>query len=125
MRCAGASAAEVIHSFDSTVEVAKDGTLTVIETIKVRAEGNAIRHGIFRAFPLTFTDKDGKLREVSLSIIGISRDGHAERYHTERRHGVVRIYAGGKSSSIRAASTFTSLVSHRAPGPLVRRQARA
>ena len=98
--CAGASAAEVIHSFDSTVEVAKDGTLTVIETIKVRAEGNAIRHGIFRDFPLTFTDKDGKLREVSLDIIGISRDGHAEPYHTERTHGIIRIYAGSKDTFV-------------------------
>ena len=39
-------AAEVIHRFDSVVEVARDGTLTVTETIRVRAEGNEIKRGI-------------------------------------------------------------------------------
>jgi len=41
-----AFAAEVIHSFESDVQVAKDGELTVSETIRVRAEGRAIRRGI-------------------------------------------------------------------------------
>ena len=40
--CAGkVSAAEVIHSFNSDVQVAKDGELSVTETLRVRAEGNA------------------------------------------------------------------------------------
>ena len=46
-----APAAEVIHSFDSTVRVAKDGDLTVTEAIRVQAEGREIRHGIYRDFP--------------------------------------------------------------------------
>jgi hypothetical protein len=36
-----AVAAEVIHSFDSDVLVAKDGELSVTETLRVRAEGRA------------------------------------------------------------------------------------
>ena len=59
-----AFAAEVIHSFYSTVRVAKDGELTVTEAIRVEAEGREIRHGIYRDFPLTFKDADGKVREV-------------------------------------------------------------
>ena len=95
-----ASAAEVIHSFDSDVQVAKDGELTVTETLRVRAEGDAMRHGIYRDFPLTFRDAGGSLREVTFSIIAVRRDGHLEPYHTERTNGVLRIYAGDKDTRI-------------------------
>ncbi len=89
-------AAEVIHSFDSMVALARDGELTVTETLRVRAEGNAMRHGIYRDFPLTFKDAGGRLREVTFSLLGVSRDGKPEPYHTERTHGFIRIYAGDK-----------------------------
>ena len=59
----------------STVQVAKDGELTVAESIRVRAEGRAIRHGIFRDFPLTFKDAGGTLHEVTFSLLDVSRDG--------------------------------------------------
>lgn len=96
-----AFAAEIIHSFNSDVAVAKDGELTVTETLRVRAEGNAMRHGIYRDFPLTFRDAGGRLREVTFSLLGVSRDGYREPYHTEREHGVVRIYAGDKNVLLR------------------------
>ena len=76
--------------------MAKDGELTVIETLRVRAEGSAMRHGIYRDFPLTFKDAGGTLREVTLRLLGVSRDGNAEPYHAERMHGFIRIYAGDK-----------------------------
>ena len=95
--CAGRTfAAEVIHSFDSDVQVAKDGELTVTETLRVRAEGSAIRRGIYRDFPLTFSDAGGAVREVTFNLIGVTRDGKAEPYHTERHNNYIRIYAGDK-----------------------------
>src|ERR1700739_1685245 len=103
-----AFAAEVIHSFDSDVRVAQDGELTVTETLRVRAEGNAMRHGIYRDFPLTFRDAGGRLREVTFNIITVSRDGFSEPYHTERTHGFIRIYAGDKDVVIRPGEyTYT------------------
>jgi uncharacterized membrane protein YgcG len=95
-----APAAEVIHSFDSNVEVAKDGELTVTETIRVRAEHIAIRHGIYRDFPLMFRDAAGSLHDVTFSILGLSRDGRPEPYHTERTHGVIRIFAGDRDALV-------------------------
>ena len=89
-------AEEIIHAFDSDVQVAKDGDLTVTETIRVRAEGRQIRRGIFRDFPLTFTDADGKLREVSFKLLDVTRDGRPEPHFTQRRGGVLRTYAGDK-----------------------------
>jgi predicted membrane protein DUF2207 len=95
-----AFAAEVIHSFDSTVRVAKDGELTVTESIRVQAEGREIRHGIYRDFPLTFKDAGGTVREVDFKLLAVERDGRPERYSTTRQHGVIRIYAGSKDVDV-------------------------
>jgi hypothetical protein len=95
-----AFAAEVIQSFDSTVRVAKDGELTVIEAIRVEAEGREIRHGIYRDFPLTFKDAGGTVREVDFKLLGVERDGRPERYSTTRQRGVIRIYAGSKDADV-------------------------
>jgi hypothetical protein len=95
-----AFAAEVIHSFDSTVRVAKDGELSVTEAIRVEAEGREIRHGIYRDFPLTFKDAGGNVREVDFKLLGVERDGRPERYSTTHQHGVIRIYAGSKDVDV-------------------------
>jgi len=47
-------AAEVIQSFDSNVSVAKDGELTVIEALRVRAEGSAMRTASIAIFRSPF-----------------------------------------------------------------------
>lgn len=90
----GAFAQEVIHRFDSIVRVAKDGTLHVTETIRVRAEGREIKRGIYRDFPLTFVDANGKRREVTFRLLGVQRDGKPEPHFTRRQRNGIRIYAG-------------------------------
>ncbi len=87
-------AAEQIITFDSAVVVGADGVLDVTETIKVRAEGDQIKRGIYRDFPLTFVDDSGARREVSFRLIGVTRDGEPEPHHTVRNSSGVRIYAG-------------------------------
>ena len=90
-----AFAAEVIHSFDSTVRVAKDGELTVTEAIRVEAEGREIRHGIYRDFPLTFKDAGGKVREVDFKLLGVERDGGPARLSAvEYFAGTCELYSG-------------------------------
>ena len=74
----GAFAAEVIQTFESEVRLARDGGMTVTETIRVQAEGRDIRHGIYRDFPLTFKDAGGAVREVDFKLLGVERDGKAE-----------------------------------------------
>jgi len=99
--CSGnAVAAEVIHYFDSSVSVAKDGELTVVEAVRVQAEGREIRHGIYRDFPLTFKDAGGTVREVTFSVSSVTRDGRPEPYFTERRNNFIRIYAGNKDTIV-------------------------
>jgi uncharacterized membrane protein YgcG len=92
-----ASAEEVIEQFRSDIAVARDGTLTVAETIRVRAEGDKIKRGIYRDFPLTFEDADGKVHEVGFKLLSVTRDGNPEPHFTQSVGEYIRIYAGEES----------------------------
>lgn len=85
---------EVFSSYHSVIDVAKDGTLTVTETITANAEGNQIRRGIFRDLPLTFTDAKGRRSKVDFKLLSVERDGEEEPYRTESISGGIRIYTG-------------------------------
>lgn len=89
-----AAAEEIISSYHSVIDVAKDGTLTVTETITANVEGNQIRRGIYRDFPLTFIDPDGRRVRVDFKLVSVERDGEQEEYRTESISGGIRIYTG-------------------------------
>jgi uncharacterized membrane protein YgcG len=99
---------EVIQRFDSVVRIAPDGSLTVTETIRVRAEGAEIKRGIYRDFPLTFRDTTGRTREVSFRLLGVMRDGRPEPHFTKRQGSFIRIYAGQEDVLLRRGDyTYT------------------
>jgi len=89
-----ASAAELIRDYHADIVVAPDATLSVTETITVRAEGQEIKRGIFRDFPLYAEDAEGRRIEVDFDLVSVERDGEPEDYHTESISGGIRIYAG-------------------------------
>ncbi len=88
-----AMAAEEILSFDSKVDVQKNGDLVVTETITVWAEGNQIRRGIFRDFPVGLI-VNGIAGTNSFELISAKRDGRAENYRIEKTGKSVRVYFG-------------------------------
>lgn len=90
----------MIDSFTSDITLEKSGAMTVAETITVNAEGNRINHGIFRDFPLYFTDAGGRRRSVDFDMVSVSRDGLDEPWHTESISGGIRIYAGSADVSV-------------------------
>jgi hypothetical protein len=101
-------AAEYIERFVSDVRVGADGTLSVTETIRVRTEGDRIRRGIFRDFPLTFEDASGRVRKVSFRLLEVARDGRPEPHFTERQGDYMRIYAGEEATFLgRGFYTYT------------------
>ncbi|PVB63021.1 DUF2207 domain-containing protein [Labrenzia sp. 011] len=94
---AGTSAShaeELIKRFVSNVEVAANGTLTVTETITVRAEGDQIERGIFRDFPLTAEGANGRLYEVGFKLLSVLQDGEPAPHFTKRNSQGIRIYIG-------------------------------
>jgi len=104
-----AHAAEEILLFDSTVEVARDGSLTVTEHITVRAEGQQIRRGIYRDFPLLFRRADGGTGRVGFKVLRVLRNGEPENWFLKYpQAGVARIYIGKREVFIPAGEhTYT------------------
>ena len=68
-RAAPALAEEAIESFQSALKLDRDGTLHVSDTIRVRAEGEQIRRGIYYDISTTFEDAAGNVRRVGLDIL--------------------------------------------------------
>jgi hypothetical protein len=75
---APAGAVERILLFVSDAVVARNGDLTVTETIRVEAEGREIRRGILRDFPTIYTGNDGARVEVGFDVQSVTRDGVPE-----------------------------------------------
>ncbi|KPK12440.1 MAG: hypothetical protein AMJ68_02055 [Acidithiobacillales bacterium SG8_45] len=94
---ANASAVEEILGFHSDITVNRDGTMTVRETIAVKAEGRKIKRGIYRDFPTTYKDRLGNRYQVSFDVIRVERNGQREDYHTKAQSNGIRVYFGHKN----------------------------
>ncbi len=94
----GAAAAqdtdERITSYASDITIARNGALTVTETIAVIANDEDIKHGIFRDFPTTYTDKLGRRVRVGFAVTGVTMDGAKEQYDLEGIEDGQRIKIG-------------------------------
>src|SRR4051812_25288970 len=88
-----AAAEERITNYDSKIDVARNGALTVTETIYVVAEGERIRHGIFRDFPTTYSDSFGRKVHVGFNVLHVTRDGRDEPYDVENIEDGKRVKA--------------------------------
>lgn len=89
-----ATAAERILEYFSDIEVHADASVTVSETIVIQAAGQLIRRGIFRDFPTDYRDRLGNRYRVGFEVLGVTRNGEPEPFHTERQSNGVRVYVG-------------------------------
>ena len=89
-----AQADERILAYHSNIEVNPDRSMIVTETIRVRAEGNKIKRGIYRDFPTRYTDHYGNDYRVGFQVLSVQRDGKAESYHQEDLANGIRTYIG-------------------------------
>lgn len=99
-------AIEKILDYHSDVKIHQDGSLQVTETIKVNAEGNNIRRGIYRDFPTSYKDQRGNHYKVAFNILSIQRNNQPEDYHTEDLSNGVRVYMGSSSTYL-ASGIYT------------------
>ncbi len=107
-----ANATEEILSFHSDIQVNSDGSLHVIESIKVRAENLQIKRGIFRDFPTVYHDNMGTTTRVGFKVLSVKRDGMPEEYHLSSLSNGVRIYIG-KQDIILAPNIYTYQIEYR------------
>jgi uncharacterized membrane protein YgcG len=101
-----AAAEERIQRFISDVQIQRDSSLEVIETIDVHAERNAINHGIFRDFPTRYRGPRGSQVHVSFKFRGATLDGEAVPASTASISNGIRIKLGDPN-------TFVSIGDHR------------
>ena len=92
-----ALADERILSYHSEIEVSADGSMQVVESIKVRAEGDQIKRGIYRDFPTDYRDRFGNRVRVDFTVLSVARDGVPEPFHTQPKADGVRLYAGQRN----------------------------
>src|SRR4051794_39983042 len=70
-----AHAEERILRFFSDVQIQKDSSLEVTETIEVAVENAAINHGILRDFPIRYKGPHGNPVRVGFTFEGATLDG--------------------------------------------------
>jgi uncharacterized protein (TIGR04222 family) len=88
---------ERILDYHSNILIHTDGSLMVTETIRVRAEGENIRRGIYREFPTSYKDRFNNHYRVDMKVVDVQRNGSKESFHTENRSNGIRIYIGSSN----------------------------
>jgi LemA protein len=91
---AAARADERILHYWSDVQVQKDASLEVTETIDVRAEHDRINHGIFRDFPTRYRNRMGGQVRIGFTFEGATLDGSPVQASTSPMANGVRIKIG-------------------------------
>ena len=89
-----AQAREQILRFHSDIDVRADGSMLVTENIRVRAEGDQIRRGIYRELPTDYRDRFNNRIKIFFEVLDVTRDGLSEPFFIEKHANGVRIYIG-------------------------------
>ncbi|MFA5776601.1 MAG: DUF2207 domain-containing protein [Patescibacteria group bacterium] len=88
---------ERILTFDSHIIINQDTSLTVTENIRVYANGNEIKRGIYRDFPTKYKNAKGLNYNTTFEVLEVLKDGIKEDYHTEKLSNGTRLYIGNSS----------------------------
>jgi uncharacterized membrane protein YgcG len=89
-----ARADERILRYLSDVQVQKDSSLDVTETIDIRAENDRINHGIYRDFPTHYRGRNGSQVRIGFTFQGAMLDGMPVPADSEPYGNGVRIKVG-------------------------------
>ena len=99
------SADERILSFHSDIEVLASGDLKVVETIKVNAEGNQIKRGIYRDLPTAYPHPKyawlGLQSKTRMELQSVLRNGRSEPYHVKPLQNGKRFYFGASNKFLK------------------------
>lgn len=89
-----AHAAEEVLRFEALIEVQSDNSLVVTETIRVRAEGDQIRRGIFRDFSVPYAANRGPLVPAIFEVEWVRRNGTPEPFTLLMEQSAIRLRIG-------------------------------
>lgn len=95
---------ERILSFVSDVVVMQDGSLNVVETITVQAEGKNIKRGIYRDLPTSYPHAKygqfGFKSKTPVQVVSVTRNGESESWHGEDLDNGRRTFFGRANRNI-------------------------
>ena len=94
-------AREEFRAYASDITLRTDGSVDVLETIDVNAEGIDIRRGIYRDIPVTMLGESGNKIRIALDVAGVTRAGQPEMFRVERMGDFQRIWIGNPDSLLR------------------------
>ncbi len=114
-----ARAQERILSYDSVINVARDGSLSVTETIQVRAEGVKIRHGIFRDFPQLYRHDWGLVERRLFAVDSVTRNGQPEPWRLQPEAAGTRIWIGDADTELDSGSIQTYQIQYHTTRQLI------
>lgn len=94
---APASAVEKILHFNSDISIEPNGEITVVETIDVWAEGQAIKRGIYRDFPTRYRNNFAIERRTGFEVVSVLLDGEPTAMMQQEMVNGFRVYMGDKN----------------------------
>lgn len=97
---------EKINSYESYIEIEKDGLIKVKESISVYANGTQIKRGIYKDFSTVYADELGLRHKVEFKIQRVLKNGSPEPYHIEILGNILRIYIGKEDLFIPTGNYF-------------------
>jgi uncharacterized membrane protein YgcG len=95
-----AHAEERILHYLSDVQVQKDSSIHVVETINLRAENERINHGIYRDFPTRYRGPTGTQFHIGFTFEGAALDGSPVKASVGPTGNGVRIKLGDPDTSV-------------------------
>ena len=95
-----ATSDERILSFTSYIQVQPDASLTVTETIAVRATGDQIKRGIVRDFPTVYKDRFGNWVKVGFEVLEVRCGATTEPYQVKSAANGKKVYIGHQDVSL-------------------------
>ncbi len=113
-----AGAAEEIRSFDVAIEVLPDGALEVTEEIRVTVEGDEIKRGIIREFPVEHRERGGRVSLTTFEVIEVRRNGAPEPYDRSRAGAHARLRIGDADVFLPTPSEQVYQIRYRTEGQL-------
>lgn len=91
---------EQIIDFHSDINLNQDASLQVTETITVFAQGNQIRHGIYREFPTSYNNGFKDKYVAGFQMLSATCDSAHEPFRVEDYSNGKRIYLGNPNAMV-------------------------
>ena len=97
---AGSLIAEAIKKYDVSIQINKNGTLTINETIDYDFGDKLDKHGIIRRIPLRSKKSGIDIYKSHVKMNSVKRNGEPEKYKTKKSSGEIAYKIGSEDKYV-------------------------